>query len=91
VPKAEISLVGHGFSRAKTLVSKRFANLKVCPTQKIMFFGTVLADSELALSPSRALWFILCVSGFTALGSLRLCVIIFLGYSGVRVFGVFDG
>jgi len=29
------SLVGHGFSRAKALLFKRFASLKVCPTQKI--------------------------------------------------------
>jgi len=47
VPKLSISLVGHGFSRAKTLVSKRFANLKVCPTQKIMNFGTASAVSYL--------------------------------------------
>ena len=41
VPKSEISLVEHGFSRAKTLASNQSENLKVYPTHKNMSFGMV--------------------------------------------------
>jgi len=46
VPKPQIELVGHGFSRANTLVSKCFANLKVCPTLKNLGFGAVSSIAE---------------------------------------------
>ncbi len=41
VPKLSVSLVGHGFSRAKILVISYFANLKVRPTQKYLNFDPV--------------------------------------------------
>jgi hypothetical protein len=43
--RAYAKLVGHGFSRDKMLIHKRFANLKVCPTLRITGFGAASTES----------------------------------------------
>jgi len=65
VPKLSISLVGHGFSRAKILVINYFANLKVHPTQKYLNFGTVSSvSSQKNKKKNLVYWCALCEINF---------------------------